>query len=82
MRILRYTAGVFFIVLGIVGLFLPVLQGILFILIGLACLFPENRYLQQLLQKARARYPGQTAKLDAWKERLWSKLRRSEKSGA
>jgi uncharacterized membrane protein YbaN (DUF454 family) len=34
-RLLRRILGVFFIVLGIIGLFLPVLQGILFILIGL-----------------------------------------------
>ncbi|MCU0587001.1 MAG: hypothetical protein MUF52_02490 [Syntrophobacteraceae bacterium] len=33
-RIIRISLGVFFIVLGILGLFLPFLQGILFLVIG------------------------------------------------
>ena len=37
-KLLKKTLGVAFIILGILGLFLPILQGILFILIGLALL--------------------------------------------
>jgi uncharacterized membrane protein YbaN (DUF454 family) len=80
MSILRYIAGVFFIIVGIVGLFLPVLQGILFIIIGLALLFPKNKYLQQLLQKARARYPEHTERIDALRERVKAKLQRRERT--
>ena len=36
--VLRMSAGWFFIVLGVVGLFLPILQGILFIAVGVALL--------------------------------------------
>ena len=70
MGILRYIAGIAFLVLGVIGLFLPVLQGILFILVGLAILFPRNRYVEQLIIRARNRWPGQAARMDAWKERL------------
>ena len=81
MSILRHVVGVFFLILGVVGLFLPVLQGVLFLLIGLALLFPRNRYLQELLQKARARYPEQAARLDAWKEKMRGLFQRADGAG-
>jgi uncharacterized membrane protein YbaN (DUF454 family) len=70
MVVLRYVAGIAFLILGIIGLFLPILQGILFILIGLAILFPRNRYVEQLIASARNRWPEQAARMDGWKERL------------
>jgi uncharacterized membrane protein YbaN (DUF454 family) len=70
MTILRYVAGIVFLILGIIGLFLPILQGILFILIGLALIFPRNRYVEQLIAWARKRWPEQAARMDAWKDRL------------
>jgi uncharacterized membrane protein YbaN (DUF454 family) len=70
MGVLRYVAGIAFLILGVIGLFLPVLQGILFILLGLAVLFPRNRYVEQAIARARNRWPGQAARMDAWKERL------------
>jgi len=36
--LLRMTFGVLFLVLGVIGLFLPVLQGILFLVVGVALL--------------------------------------------
>jgi uncharacterized protein len=68
--ILRYVAGIAFLILGVIGLFLPVLQGILFILTGLAILFPRNRYVEQLITRVRNRWPEQAARMDVWKERL------------
>ena len=70
MLVLRYVAGIAFLVLGVIGLFLPVLQGILFIVIGLAILFPRNRYVEQLITRARNRWPEQAARMEDWKERL------------
>jgi len=70
MVVLRYVVGIAFLILGVIGLFLPVLQGILFILIGLAVLFPRNRYVEQFIAWARNRWPEQAARVDAWKERL------------
>jgi uncharacterized membrane protein YbaN (DUF454 family) len=70
MVVLRYVAGIALLILGVIGLFLPVLQGILFILIGLAILFPRNRHVEQLITWARNRWPDQAARIDGWKERL------------
>ncbi|HZR30462.1 MAG TPA: PGPGW domain-containing protein [Terriglobales bacterium] len=46
-----------FILIGIVGLFLPVLQGILFIVIGLVILSTEYAWANRLLTKLRTRFP-------------------------
>ena len=46
-----------FFLLGILGLFLPVLQGILFIMIGLAILSTRSRTIQRFLQGLKKRYP-------------------------
>jgi uncharacterized membrane protein YbaN (DUF454 family) len=50
-RILRLTAGWSLIVVGVIGLFLPILQGILFIASGLAVLSTESRWARALLQR-------------------------------
>ncbi len=60
-RIALIILGWIFIALGIVGLFLPVLQGILFLLVGLVILSTEYHWVRKLLEKARTRFP----KLDA-----------------
>jgi uncharacterized membrane protein YbaN (DUF454 family) len=49
--------GWFFVFLGILGLFLPILQGILFILIGLIILSTEYVWAHRLLSKLKARFP-------------------------
>lgn len=41
-RVLRTIGGVGLILFGIVGLFVPVLQGVLFIFGGIMLLFPSN----------------------------------------
>ena len=56
-RIALIVVGWLFIGLGIVGLFLPVLQGILFLLIGLVILSTEYHWARQLLIKVRTRFP-------------------------
>lgn len=63
-RIGLLTAGWFFIVLGIVGLVLPVLQGILFLLIGLLILSTEYVWAHNLLHKLRQRFPRIAAQMD------------------
>ncbi|HUU13515.1 MAG TPA: PGPGW domain-containing protein [Terriglobia bacterium] len=76
-RIVLLVVGWGFILLGIVGLFLPVLQGILFILIGLIILSSEYVWAHHLLERVKARFPGvarksheATARAKAWLERL------------
>jgi len=56
-RVARLAVGGLLVVLGILGLFLPFLQGILFIFIGLSLLAPENRHARRLLRWLRERFP-------------------------
>ena len=53
-----------FVLLGIVGLFLPVLQGVLFILIGLFLLSSEYLWAHQVLRKVRERFPRVASQFD------------------
>ncbi|MDA8234697.1 MAG: tellurium resistance protein TerC [Clostridia bacterium] len=56
--------GWLFILLGILGLFLPFLQGILFILIGLYLLSHQSPWAKNLLRKIRSRFPKLAKTLD------------------
>jgi uncharacterized membrane protein YbaN (DUF454 family) len=49
--------GSFFILLGIVGLFLPFLQGILFIIMGLVILSKESKTAHRILERWKERHP-------------------------
>lgn len=69
-RIGLLIIGWFFIVLGILGLFLPILQGILFILIGLAILSSRSETIRRLLKHLERRYPQYHEKIEVLKERL------------
>ncbi len=73
-RIFRYTFGSIFLVLGVAGLFLPILQGILFIIVGLLILAPENRHIQRLLDKLRERYPAVFEAAERTKEKFIGKF--------
>ena len=59
-RISWLLTGWTFIVLGILGLFLPILQGILFLIIGLIILSSEYVWAHKLLNKAKTRFPAAT----------------------
>lgn len=62
-RILLEITGWTFVVLGIAGLFLPVLQGILFLLVGLTILSAEYHWARRWIIKLRERFPGADRKL-------------------
>ncbi len=72
-RILVLIVGWAFIVLGIVGLFLPVLQGVLFLLVGLIILSSEYVWAHRLLTRLRERFPkiSRTADLATEKATAW-----------
>ena len=55
--------------LGVVGLFLPILQGVLFILLGLYVLSRESRIARHWFERLRARFPRADARLQEWRER-------------
>jgi uncharacterized membrane protein YbaN (DUF454 family) len=65
-----------FIVLGILGLFLPVLQGILFILIGLIILSTEYQWAHRLLEKVKTRFPSAARRSHEASEKAKAWLRR------
>jgi uncharacterized membrane protein YbaN (DUF454 family) len=81
--ILLQALGYSFLVLGVFGLFLPFLQGILFLLIGLIILARHAPWAQRLLDRFRAQHPKAAALIDqaeakaaAWWRRVVSLARR------
>jgi uncharacterized membrane protein YbaN (DUF454 family) len=75
-RLAVLLVGWGFILLGIAGLFLPVLQGILFILIGLIILSSEYVWAHKMLQRLRSRFPGVARKADEAQARAAGWMRR------
>ncbi len=67
------TLGWFFIFLGILGLFLPILQGILFLCIGALLLSGESPRMRLLIMKLGRRYTKLRVALTAakGKARSW-----------
>ncbi len=62
--------GWFFIFLGALGLFLPILQGILFIMIGLAILSSRSEFVKRFLKHLEERYPRHHERVEIWKEKM------------
>lgn len=54
---LRLTFGVIFLLLGIVGSLLPVLQGWMFFLLAAMMLFPKHPRVEQILARAEHKMP-------------------------
>ena len=69
-RIGLLIIGWLFIVLGIFGLFLPILQGILFILIGLAILSTRSEIIKRFLKHLEERYPRHHERVENWKAKI------------
>lgn len=59
-----HVIGWGFILLGILGLFLPILQGFLFLLVGLFVLSSVSPWAERLLHKLRRRFPKTSKKFD------------------
>ena len=64
--------GWIFIGLGILGLFLPILQGILFIMIGLAILSSRSKSVKRFLKHIEERYPRHHERMEHWREKIRS----------
>ncbi len=52
------SVGWFFIILGILGLFLPILQGILFLAIGMVILSRRSPRVRLMIRKLAKKYPA------------------------
>ena len=82
-RVALLVVGWAFILLGIAGLFLPVLQGILFLLIGLFILSSEYVWAHKLLHKLKQRFPriaGHFEQAKACADACLSRMWKREKS--
>ena len=76
-RYVIMSLGWFFVFLGILVLLLPILQGILFLLIGFILLSRESEWAKRQLEKLKSRYPRFAEKYDeaeARAERLWQRI--------
>jgi uncharacterized protein len=76
-RAVKIAIGILLIPLGIVGLFLPVLQGVLFLLLAFVILASEIPFVARLRDRLRQRYPEPFDRADRLGERLkdWSRER-------
>lgn len=80
-RIKWLIVGGAFVLLGIVGLFLPILQGILFIVIGIMCLSKGSATVRAQKMGFKKRFPRIGSKLTFLenKARRWREKRRAKK---
>ena len=69
-------AGTVLLLLGFLGLFVPVLQGILLLFLGLLVLSYEWPPAKRLLDRLRRRYPAVADRLDAAERRIKARLTR------
>lgn len=69
-KMLQLAAGWMLLALGVVGLFLPVLQGVLFIMLGLLVLSYHSPWAERLLARLRRRFPKQHRLMHEWAEKL------------
>jgi len=71
-KAVRITLGVVFIVLGLLGLVFPVLQGWLFLAIGALLLSKDVPFFQRVISWIRDRFPRISRKAEKIQEE-WSK---------
>jgi len=78
--VLRIGAGIVMLVLGIIGLVLPVLQGILFLIVSAFLLAPYSVWVQRLLDKSKQRFPAVHRQADAFRQKFERKIKTNQDS--
>lgn len=63
-------------ILGVVGIFLPFLQGMLVLLVGITILSMEYAWARKVLWKLRKEFPALGNWLDSAKARIQARLKR------
>ncbi len=77
-RIAILTLAWLFILLGFAGLFLPFLQGVLFLFVGALLLSKESELARRQLHRLRERHPALARHMDEaedWVKTQWNRLR-------
>ncbi len=69
-KLLRHILGWLCLVVGIAGLFLPILQGWLFLALGALLLAPDIPLFKRLLDWIEQKFPSLKKPLRRWKARL------------
>lgn len=72
---LRITAGMIMLVLGVVGLVFPILQGILFLIIAAVLLAPYSRSIHRALAWLRLKFPDTHRKFRHYERKFWPRRR-------
>ncbi len=72
----KVLAGWGFLVLGVAGIFLPFLQGFLFLAVGLYILRDEYAWAQRMIDWMRRKFPRYTKQMDEGKDRAQEWLTR------
>ncbi len=74
-RLLLLIGGWFFVVLGVFGLFLPILQGVLFLFVGAALLSVASPRVRLWRMRLGNRYPA--LRIGQHKAQAWMKRQRA-----
>src|SRR5688572_24718493 len=61
--VLRITLGILFLILAVIGGFVPIMQGWIFFLLAILVLFPKSRFAVRALEKAEPKMPRLVARL-------------------
>ena len=75
-RMVTLIAGWLCIGLGVMGLFLPFLQGLVLIGCGLLLLSKESEAMRRFGDRLKARYPEQYERLLLWRNRWISRFKK------
>jgi uncharacterized membrane protein YbaN (DUF454 family) len=80
-KIVSTVGGISLILLGIVGLFLPILQGILLIVAGISLLSISNERVRNWIGKVKKRYAGRGLRFKGMKMKVTARKGDSRNSG-
>jgi len=75
-RAITIGLGLLFLLIGVIGGFIPVLQGWIFVLIGLTLLAKEVPFVRHKLEQVKARFPKQAGQLRRLEARCAEQWRR------
>ena len=68
-RVLELALGWGLILLGVAGIFLPILQGVLFILVGLYIISRHSPWAAKAFDRLKARFPKLEKRMERWSRR-------------